>query len=74
MSMLINTSITTLNAFSGKVEDWNLWSIKFIARATICGYKGVYMGTITVPPEADTTTDAPLLEAIKKTRWVIASF
>ena len=37
--------------FSGKKVEWLLWSEKFLARANCKGYKGVLVGTDTVPDD-----------------------
>ena len=37
--------------FSGKKVEWPLWSEKFLARANRKGYKGVLVGTDTVPDD-----------------------
>ena len=42
--------------FSGKREDWRMWSRKFLARAKIKGYKTLLMETET-PPNANATLD-----------------
>jgi len=39
--------------FSGKQQDWRMWSKKFLARALMKGYKEVLLGTVQEP-----TTDA----------------
>ena len=39
--------------FSGKDEDWRMWSRKFLARAHLRKYKGVLLGTTTVPIDSD---------------------
>ena len=42
--------------FSGKREDWRMWSRKFLTRAKIKGYKAILMRTET-PPRANTMLD-----------------
>ena len=37
--------------FSGKKIEWPLWSEKFLARANRKGYKGILMGTDSVPDD-----------------------
>ena len=44
---------TSLIAFSGKQDDWKLWSIKFVARASLCGYKTIFLGIETAPKDSD---------------------
>ena len=39
----------TLVPFNGEKGEWIVWSAKFLARATLCGYRGVLNGTETVP-------------------------
>ena len=39
--------------FNGEAKEWNYWSIKFLARATLCQYREIYTGKITVPKESD---------------------
>ena len=51
-------SSIALVPFSGKQEDWTFWSIKFLARSTICGYRGVLIGGIAVPAESEDLSSA----------------
>lgn len=47
-------------SFDGKIENWRVWKLKFMAKSTQGGYKGVLDGTVSVPKESDTldeTTD-----------------
>ena len=48
-------------SFTGKLEDWRMWSRKFLARARVKKYKEVLMGTQKVPShdeDLDLTTEA----------------
>ncbi len=42
--------------FSGKKVEWPLWSEKFLARANRKGYKGILVGTDTVPDDNEDIT------------------
>ena len=47
--------------FSGKDEDWKLFSRKFLSKAMIEGYKDLLLGKVAVPDsetEIDLNTDA----------------
>lgn len=37
-----------------KNEDWATWSIKFLARESLCGYRDIYNGNAVIPDEHDT--------------------
>ena len=39
--------------FSGKQEEWRMWSRKFLARAKIRGYKEVLLGLVDVPDQVE---------------------
>ena len=56
-------TIRVLN-FSGKHEDWDMWSKKFLAMAKRKKYRGVLVGTIKIPKEEGDLTD----EGQKKAR------
>ena len=48
-----------LPLFSGKTEDWPIWSEKFLVRAKRKGYKDLLLGKIDIPKDSDVgTTDA----------------
>lgn len=57
----MSTSISIIT-FSGENKDWNVWSMRFLARATLGGYIGVMKGAITVVPDSYVTTDAEELK------------
>ena len=42
-----------IQIFSRKQPDWNNWSIKFMARAGIVGYKRILEGKMHVPEEEE---------------------
>ena len=52
--------------FSGKAEDWDMWSTQFLARAGRKGYDGVLLGTTAVPDEGTTLTSTQTAEAEAK--------
>ena len=60
--------------FSGKVEDWRLWSAKFLAKAHVKGYREILLGVTKIPnlpaPAAagSTTAPTPLTEEELKIR------
>jgi hypothetical protein len=35
--------------FSGKSEDWRMWSRKFLARAVVKKYREILLGEVVVP-------------------------
>ena len=35
--------------FSGKQSDWRIWSIKFLAYASVKGYRDILLGKVTMP-------------------------
>jgi gag-polypeptide of LTR copia-type len=43
------------SAFNGKPEDWNKWSKKFIARASLMGCKNVLLGIEEMPEDKSET-------------------
>jgi gag-polypeptide of LTR copia-type len=54
--------------FDGKIENWRVWKLKFVAKSTQGGYKGALDGTMTVPKESDVldeTADADKIKARK---------
>ena len=55
MSEEAEKAIRTIT-FSGKRQDWRMWSKKFMARAVIKNYVNVLKGTITAP-RFDATID-----------------
>ena len=48
MSATKETTIRILE-FSGKEEDWTMWSLMFMAKATKCKYIDVLLGDLTPP-------------------------
>ena len=40
-------------SFDGKIENWRVWKLKFLAKATHGGYKGAIDGTFVIPDESD---------------------
>ena len=46
-------STIKLPPFSGKQADWQVWSEKFLARASRKGFKDVLLGRATVPPDSE---------------------
>ena len=51
--------------FSGKKEDWMMWSDKFMAKAIMKGYDEVLDGTIIVPDDKTTNPTPSQVEARK---------
>jgi hypothetical protein len=39
--------------FTGKKEDWPIWSVKFLAPARCKGYRDVLLGKDITPSDAD---------------------
>ena len=44
--------------FSGKEEDWRMWSSKFLALANLKGFSDVVRGTVVIPNDADTLDES----------------
>ena len=54
--------------FDGKIENWRVWKLKYMAKATQGGYKGAIDGTLTIPNESadlDPVTGAEEIKARK---------
>jgi hypothetical protein len=47
-----NSAIRVLN-FTGKKEEWSLWSEKFLAKARRSGIKDILLGKLTIPKTND---------------------
>ena len=47
-----------LPRFSGKQEDWQIWSEKFLIRAKRKGYKDLLLGKVIIPKDDESSTDA----------------
>ena len=62
----VETTIRILVSFSGKEEDWNMWSKKFLATAQRRGYKGVITGIEQRPEYDDEDFDEVTLVKWKK--------
>jgi hypothetical protein len=48
--------MTDMNAirvilFCGKVEEWPIWSERFLANAKRCGFKDLLLGKLSIPKE-----------------------
>jgi hypothetical protein len=46
--------MTDMNAirvipFCGKVEEWAIWSERFLAMAKCCGFKNLLLGKLSIP-------------------------
>lgn len=52
-------------SFDGKIENWRVWKLKFMAKSTQGGYKGVLDGTVSVPKESDTLDETTDIEKVK---------
>jgi hypothetical protein len=35
--------------FCGKIEEWPIWSERFLAKAKRCGFKDLLLGKLSVP-------------------------
>ena len=57
--------------FSGKREDWSVWSAKFLARASIIGYIDLIEGEVEIDP---TSEDTNMKELKKKMNWHSVSY
>ena len=44
-----NSNVASIVIFDGEHKNWKAWSIKFMAKATLNGYKDILIGK-TVPP------------------------
>ena len=42
-----------IKAFSGKHDEWQVWSAKFLARAQRKGYKEILTGDVDVPEDEE---------------------
>jgi hypothetical protein len=57
--------MTDMNAirvlsFCGKVEEWPIWSERFLAKAKRCGFKDLLLGKLSIPKvdeEIDETSE-----------------
>jgi hypothetical protein len=57
--------MTDMNAirvipFCGKVEEWPIWSERFLAKAKRCGFKDLLLGKLSIPKvdeKIDETSD-----------------
>ena len=54
--------------FSGKDEDWDMWSKKFLAMAQRKKYKNVLTGKTNIPKEDATLTDEDEKKAGRRTK------
>ena len=60
----LNDKSIRILSFSGKRDDWTMWSKKFLATAHRSKYKKVLKGATVIPDAADTfdaTTAVPLV-------------
>ena len=60
-----NSNVASIVIFNGEHKNWKAWSMKFMAKATLNGYKDILVGK-TVPPEAKVTQDQDELRARKQ--------
>lgn len=51
-------------SFDGKIENWRVWKLKFLAKSTHGGYKGAIDGTFVIPDE-DVELDADDVDELK---------
>ena len=58
MSDYNNEKAIRILTFSGKKDDWMMWSDKFMAKAMMKGYDEVLGGTIIVPEDKTTNLSA----------------
>lgn len=52
--MISNDKSSRYIPFSGKREEWRMWSGKFLARGNKLGYRAILEGTTNVPNATDT--------------------
>ena len=57
-----------LPRFSGKQEDWQIWSEKFLIRAKRKGYKDLLLGKVEIPSDQETSTDARRADELDELR------
>ena len=60
-----NKKTIRILTFSGKKEDWMMWSDKFMAKAMMKGYDEILDGTLIVPDDKRTKPTASQKEARK---------
>ena len=60
-----NEKAIRILTFSGKKEDWVMWSDKFMAKSMMKGYNEVLDGTIIVPEDKTTNPTTSKKEAMK---------
>ena len=65
MSSESNEKAIRILTFSGKKEDWMMWSDKFMAKAMMKGYDEILDGTVLVPDD-NTTNPSPSQEEARK--------
>ena len=52
--------------FSGKKEDWRIWSKCFLARARVKGYKKILIGTVDLPDQNDQGDESSKLKKLNE--------
>ena len=60
-----NEKTIRILTFSGKKEDWMMWSDKFMAKAMMKGYNEILDGTMLVPEDKTTKPTSSKEEARK---------
>eukprot|EP00428_Durinskia_dybowskii_P019457 CAMPEP_0170210852 /NCGR_PEP_ID=MMETSP0116_2-20130129/5036_1 /TAXON_ID=400756 /ORGANISM="Durinskia baltica, Strain CSIRO CS-38" /LENGTH=76 /DNA_ID=CAMNT_0010461375 /DNA_START=100 /DNA_END=326 /DNA_ORIENTATION=- len=59
-----------IEPFSGKQEDWQVWSEQFLARARRKGYKDILKGKISVPTDEELGASGLSAEEAKKRKRI----
>ena len=57
-----------LPRFSGKQEDWQIWSERFLIRAKRKGYKDLLTGKVKIPSDNETSTDTRIADELDELR------
>ena len=57
-----------LPRFSGKQEDWQIWSERFLIRAKRKGYKDLLTEKVKIPTDSETSTDARIADELDELR------
>jgi hypothetical protein len=60
LSEMTDMNATRVITFCGKVEEWPIWSERFLAKAKCCGFKDSLLGKLSIPKvyeDIDETSD-----------------
>ncbi len=59
-----------IEPFSGKQEDWQVWSEQFLARARRKGFKDILKGKVTVPTDDEMNASNLSADDLKKMKRI----